>query len=135
FQLAACRGNKEIIDFFYLKGLAETEPIGTYGTALQAASANGHIEVVRLLLDNRNDKEKYLNGLGGHYGTALCAACANEEFEVAKLLVEEGAKAERTGELADTGEMAANVEVGERFGSPLHVATLVGNIKIITLLL
>jgi hypothetical protein len=59
----------------------------------------------------------------------------NEEFEVAELLVEEGAKAERAGELADVGEMTADVGIGKRFGSPLHVATLVGNTKIITLLL
>jgi ankyrin repeat protein len=78
---------------------------------------------------------KLIFRVGGHYGTALCAACANEEFEVAEFLVKEGAKAALTGKLADVGEMAADVGIGQRFGSPLHVATLVGNTKIITLLL
>ncbi|KAJ7629610.1 hypothetical protein B0H17DRAFT_962776, partial [Mycena rosella] len=96
---------------------------GTYGTALQAASANGHIAVVQLLLDNRTDrdKEEYINIVGGCYGSALCAACANGKVEVTKLLMAGGAKAE--------------LDVGEKFGSPLHVASLVGSTEIITLLL
>ncbi|KAJ7239347.1 ankyrin repeat-containing domain protein [Mycena rebaudengoi] len=122
FQLAACRGRKDVMEIFLNESgdVIDTKPTGTYGTALQAASAKGHITLVQLLLDSRNDKEKYINIVGGYYETALCAACVNEEFEVAELLVEEGAKAERAG---------------KRFGSPLHVATLVGNTRIITLLL
>ncbi|KAJ7697916.1 hypothetical protein B0H17DRAFT_1130195 [Mycena rosella] len=95
---------------------------GTYGTALQAASANGHVAVVELLLANRTDKKKkqYINIVGGCYGSALCAACANDEVEVGELLIAGGAKAKLDGEL---------------FGTPLHVASLMGNTKIITLLL
>ncbi|KAJ7868041.1 ankyrin repeat-containing domain protein, partial [Mycena olivaceomarginata] len=93
---------------------------GTYGTALQAASTNGHVAVVQLLLDSSTDKEKYANIVGGHYGTALGAACTRDNVKVAELLIKEGAKAELAR---------------EPFGSPLHVAALVGNTKMIELLL
>jgi hypothetical protein len=54
---------------------------------------------------------------------------------VAKLLIAEGAKAELNGEWSDVGEVAADVVTGGKFGSPLHVASLVGNTKFIALLL
>ncbi|KAJ7477645.1 hypothetical protein FB451DRAFT_1454485 [Mycena latifolia] len=126
FQLGAYRGRKDIVGFFLGeespadKSVIETNSSGTYGTALQAASANGHVDIVQLLLDKRTDKEEYINLAGRCYGTALCAACANEKFDVAEFLIKEGAKVELDG---------------KTFGSPLHVASLVGNTKIITLLL
>ncbi|KAF9784160.1 hypothetical protein IL306_008313 [Fusarium sp. DS 682] len=40
---------------------------GRYGTALQAASSEGHPEIVQLILDNGVD----INAQGGEYGNAL----------------------------------------------------------------
>ena len=45
---------------------------GEYGTALQAASANRDLDIVRLLLDKGAD----INARGGKYGTALQAVFA-----------------------------------------------------------
>ncbi|KAJ7753554.1 ankyrin repeat-containing domain protein [Mycena metata] len=134
-QLAAYHGAEELVKFLLSeeipadKRVIDTEPSGTYGTALQAASANGHKAVVQLLLDNRTDKKEYINivarlisWVGGCYGSALCAACTNDTVEMPKLLIAEGAKAELNG-------------IGEQFGYPLHVASLVGNTGMIMLLL
>ena len=41
-----------------------------YGSALQAASAEGHETVVKLLMENKAD----VNAQGGQYGSALQAA-------------------------------------------------------------
>ncbi|KAJ7747097.1 hypothetical protein B0H14DRAFT_2406348 [Mycena olivaceomarginata] len=157
FQLAALHGRTDIVKFLLSEiptdqRVIETKPGkivafchthhpahlcsgGTYGTALQAASANGHGATVQLLLDKTTDKE-YINiVVGGCYGTALCAACANEKFEVIKLLLDNGARAELDGEWSDVGGVAADVGTGKIFGSPLHVASLLGNTGMITLLL
>jgi ankyrin repeat protein len=53
----------KIVKFYHIYHATYLCSGGTYGTALQAASANGHKEVVQLLLDNRTDKE-YINILG-----------------------------------------------------------------------
>ncbi|KAJ7691477.1 hypothetical protein B0H17DRAFT_895752, partial [Mycena rosella] len=62
---------------------------GTYGTALHAASANGKVAVVELLLANRTDEEKkeYINIVAGTYGTALQGASANGHVAVVELLL------------------------------------------------
>ena len=43
---------------------------GNYSNALQAASLEGHVKVVKMLMDGRAD----VNAQGGVYGTALHAA-------------------------------------------------------------
>lgn len=60
---------------------------GSYGNALQAASARGHQEIVKLLLHNGAD----VNTQGGHYGNALQAALAGGYQEIVKLLLDNGA--------------------------------------------
>ncbi|KAJ6481467.1 hypothetical protein C8R47DRAFT_1049752 [Mycena vitilis] len=56
----------------------------------------------------------------GIFGTVLCAACAAEDLDMIRLLIQKGAKAEFGG---------------DRFGSALHIAALMGNTKIVKVLL
>ncbi|KAB5513482.1 hypothetical protein GE09DRAFT_980708 [Coniochaeta sp. 2T2.1] len=57
---------------------------GYYGTALQAASAGGHKEVVEMLLGKGAD----VHTQGGYYGTALQAASAGGHKEVVQILLD-----------------------------------------------
>jgi ankyrin repeat protein len=56
---------------------------GEYGNALQAASYEGHHEIVKLLLDNG----AVVNAQGGKYGNALQAASYEGHHEIVKLLL------------------------------------------------
>ena len=59
--------------------------------ALALASQNGHLEIVRLLLDAGEDPNRF-NPVGGHsHSTPLHQAAGNGHLEVVKLLVERGA--------------------------------------------
>jgi ankyrin repeat protein len=53
---------------------------------LQAASGNGHEEIVKLLL-NAGAK---VNAKGGEYGSALVAAAENNNEKVVQLLLQAG---------------------------------------------
>ncbi|KAJ7788088.1 hypothetical protein B0H14DRAFT_3504649 [Mycena olivaceomarginata] len=66
---------------------------GKYGTALQAASIQGHVESVQLLLQYGAD----VNTAGGVYGSALQAASAKGYAEVVCLLLEHGAEVNAAG--------------------------------------
>jgi ankyrin repeat protein len=54
---------------------------------------------------------------------------------VAKLLLEKGADVRRHGEWSDMEQVAADTGTGEDFGPPLHIASLMGRINIISWLL
>ena len=58
-----------------------------YGSAIQAASVNGHRRIVQLLIDARAN----INVVGGEYGDTLTAAIAKNHEAVIKLLLKEGA--------------------------------------------
>jgi ankyrin repeat protein len=60
---------------------------GKYGSALQAASIEGNLDICRLLLKNGAD----VNATGGVHGSALQAASANSCVAVVRLLLEKGA--------------------------------------------
>ncbi|KAF6828325.1 ankyrin repeat protein [Colletotrichum plurivorum] len=54
-----------------------------YGYPLQAAAREGHLEIVRLLLDSKAN----VNNVDGAYGTALQAACRWHQKDVVELLL------------------------------------------------
>jgi len=57
-------------------------------TALILAAQQGHVDIVRLLLDNHAD----INAMTKHGQTALSQAAYNGHMDVVKLLIEHGAK-------------------------------------------
>ncbi|KFA79857.1 hypothetical protein S40288_10302 [Stachybotrys chartarum IBT 40288] len=89
---------------------------GRYGNALQAASNEGHDEIVKLLLQKGAD----INAQGGIYGNALQAASNEGHDEIVKLLLQKGAD--------------INAQ-GGTYGNALQVASLRGHGKIMKLLL
>ncbi|KAK4220622.1 hypothetical protein QBC38DRAFT_525549, partial [Podospora fimiseda] len=64
-----------------------------YGNALQAASLEGHQEIVKLLLDEGAD----VNAQGGLYDNALQAASLEGHQEIVKLLLDKGAGVNEQG--------------------------------------
>lgn len=67
---------------------------GPLGNVLQAASAQGSEEIVRILLTNGAD----VNATGGRFGTALQAACLKGHEEVVRILLQHGARIESPDE-------------------------------------
>ncbi|KAF5268142.1 hypothetical protein FOXYS1_962, partial [Fusarium oxysporum] len=122
---------------------------GEYGNALQAASYQGYLEIVQLLLDEGAD----INAQGGKYGNALQAASYEGNLEVVQLLLDEGAYINaRGGEYGNALRAASykgNLEVvqllldkgasiyteGDRYGSALQAASCEGYLEIVQLLL
>ncbi|KAJ6118794.1 NACHT nucleoside triphosphatase [Penicillium samsonianum] len=89
---------------------------GYYGNALQAASTEGHQEIIELLLD----KGAHINAQGGYYGNALQAASYRGHQQIVMLLLHKG----------------ANVNAqGGYYGNALQAASTEGNQDIIKLLL
>ncbi|KAJ7087481.1 ankyrin repeat-containing domain protein [Mycena epipterygia] len=87
-----------------------------YGNALEAASSEGHIEIICLLLKHNFD----VNAHSGFYGTALQAASSRGHFEIVRLLLEHGAE--------------VNAQ-GGKYGNALQAASLEGHINIVYMLL
>ncbi|EXK26264.1 hypothetical protein FOMG_17166 [Fusarium oxysporum f. sp. melonis 26406] len=87
-----------------------------YGNNLQAASYEGNLEVVQLLLDKGAD----VNAEGGRLGNALRAASSRGNLEVVQLLLDNGAD--------------VNAE-GGFYGNALQAASSRGNLEIVQLLL
>jgi hypothetical protein len=84
-------------------------------TALQAASAEGHKEVVELLLGKGAD----VNAEGGRDGTALQAASARGHKEVVEILMANGADVNASKE--DDGDVTTKKEaVSDFFYKPFE---------------
>jgi ankyrin repeat protein len=64
-----------------------------FWSPLAAAASDGHIEVVRYLLDEGADMEQW----SGRYGTALGGACSEGETQVVALLLARGARTTPSG--------------------------------------
>ena len=75
------------------KGVTVNARLGPYGNALQAASFQGHEEVVKLLLN----KGAKVNAQCGHFGNALQAASFQGHERVVKLLLNQGAEVNAQG--------------------------------------
>lgn len=120
-----------------------------YGTALQAAGAEGHLDVVEVLLEHGAD----LNATNEELGTALQAACAGGHASVAKTLVVKGADLNQISGFYGTALEAAahrgkteivdlllesGSDVNEfagRYGTALIAASYRGRVCIVQLLL
>ncbi|SPO07333.1 uncharacterized protein DNG_10027 [Cephalotrichum gorgonifer] len=91
---------------------------GDYNTALVAASARGHKEIVEMLLEKGAD----INAQGGGgYGTALIAASARGYKEIVEMLLEKGAD--------------INARGGGGYSTALMAASAGGHKEIIEMLL
>jgi ankyrin repeat protein len=84
-------------------------------SAVQAAAAGGHMEIVQLLVDSGAD----VNTQGGLYGSAVQAAAAGGHMEIVQLLVDSGAD--------------VNTQGGYR-GSAVQAAAERGHMEIVQLL-
>ncbi|KAJ7291413.1 hypothetical protein C8J57DRAFT_1458271 [Mycena rebaudengoi] len=89
---------------------------GSYGNALHAAAAMGHVSVVQELIANRIN----VNIRGIRYSSALNAALEEGHEEVAKLLIRNGAD--------------VNLQ-GGKYRTPLRVASGKGAMEVVQLLL
>ena len=84
-------------------------------TPLMYAAANGHVEVLRVLLEGGANADRS----NADRRTALHFAAWNGELEVCRLLLDKGAKVDPVDEWRDT---------------PLHDATLTGRLSVVKLL-
>ena len=122
---------------------------GHYGNALQAASAEGHKEVIQQLLE----KGAEIKAQGGEFGNALQAASAEGHKEVVQQLLKKGAKINAQGgrygnalQAASAGghkqvveqllEKGAEVNAqGGHFGNALQAASVNGHKEVVQQLL
>ena len=120
-----------------------------YGTALMMASAEGHKEIVEMLL-NQNAK---VNAEGGEYGTALIAAVVEGRERIIEMLLKQNANVNVESVLFGTALIAAACEGRERivemllnqkanvnaeggdYGTALIAAAVDGSEKILEMLL
>ncbi|KAJ7833979.1 ankyrin repeat-containing domain protein [Mycena olivaceomarginata] len=113
---------------------------GNYGTAVQAASYEGHRETVALLLAKGADP----NAQGGEYGTALQAASYGGHTKTVALLLDKGADPKAQGGKYGTALQAASYEghmgtgadpnaQGGIYGTALQAASYRGHMKTIAL--
>ncbi|KAJ6537649.1 ankyrin repeat-containing domain protein [Mycena capillaripes] len=111
-------GDAVVVRMLISKGADTNAPEGhIIGTALQAAAANAHIEVIRILLENAAD----VNAQGGCYGTALQAASLHGHSRVVRLLIKKGAD--------------VNIQRGDYYGTALEAASAHGHTRVVGLLI
>ncbi|KAF7970451.1 hypothetical protein HWV62_23895 [Athelia sp. TMB] len=146
---ASTIGLTPLIEKLIHHGADLNELRGEWGTALQAASYEGHLEIARLLLAKGADD----NAMGGQYGTALQAASYMGRLEICRLLLENGTDANATGGQYGTALQAASIRssleivrlllakgvnvnlTGGEYGTALQAAAHGGEVAIVKLLL
>ncbi|KAJ7091786.1 ankyrin repeat-containing domain protein [Mycena epipterygia] len=106
----------EIVRMLLEKGAHVNTKGGEYGSALQAASKAGHVEIGSILLENGAD----VHAVGGEFGTALLAAAAENHMDMVHLLLDNGADINASGAM---------------YGSALEAACGRGHTKLVELLL
>ncbi|KAJ6505892.1 ankyrin repeat-containing domain protein [Mycena vitilis] len=114
--LCSLIGYTEGVVIFLKHGANINATGGIYGSALQAAAADGNTDMVRVLLEHGAD----VNATGGNYGDALQAAAADGNVDLARVLLDHGADVNTTG---------------GNYGSALQAAAENGNVAIVRILL
>ena len=100
----------EIVAMLLEKGADINAQGGLYGSALQAASAEGKEEIVAMLLEKGADA----NAQDGIYGNMLLAATAQGKEKIVEILLEKRPDANDHGWLQDTTLQEALAEEGGR---------------------
>jgi ankyrin repeat protein len=85
---------------------------GFYGSALQAASVEGHEHIVKMLL-NKNAGAN-VNAQGGHFGNALQAASAEGYVQIVKILLDSKAQVNAQGGQLNNALQAASTRGHEQ---------------------
>ncbi|KAI0537632.1 ankyrin repeat-containing domain protein [Xylaria digitata] len=83
------------------------------GTAIDAAAMNGHVDIVKILIESRTDD------LSADYNLALQAAAENGHLDIVKILIEN----------------RVDVNTDTDYGTPLTAAATIGHIDIVKILL
>ncbi|KAK5626419.1 hypothetical protein RRF57_002134 [Xylaria bambusicola] len=146
---AATGGQGNALLILLLLGADANAKGGQYGTALQAASYQGHRDIVEMLLSYGAD----VNAKGGQYGTALHAASYQGHRNIGPILIKGGADVNAEGGQYGTALQAASyqghrdvVEMllsyradvnaeGGQYGTALHAASYQGHRDIVEMLL
>jgi hypothetical protein len=113
---ASMLGLQESTNWLLEKGADVNAQVEWYGTALQAASAEGHVQIVQRLLN----KGANINAQGGRYGTslyALRAASAEGHDQIVQRLLDKGAN--------------VNAQGGREYGTALQAASDRGHVQIV----
>ncbi|KAJ5942073.1 ankyrin repeat-containing domain protein [Penicillium verrucosum] len=87
-----------------------------YGTALHAAVADGYTQIVKLMLEQ---KQEDINAVNEEHGTPLCIASTTGNEEIVQLLLNSG----------------ANPRIQCSAGTPLHIASSLGHLGVAKTLL
>ncbi len=147
---AALYGFWEIVDVLLADGGVDVNAVGgTYGTALQAASANGHLETVKGLVRHGADVDVRV----GRFGCALNAAANAGRENIVRVFVDMGASLDvrdpdgrsavylaswhgHRGVVQLLLENGADISAVNKWRmTPLHVAAAEGHLAVVELLL
>ena len=111
------RNSLERLLFNRQKGANVNAKANTFGNALEAASLQGHTQIVQMLLERGAN----INAQGGKYGNAVQAASYGGHIQTVQLLLDKGA--------------CVNAQGGFPYFTALEAASCNGNDEVVELLL
>ena len=106
------------------RGLSTDEADEHGRTPLFIACQNGHVDLVRLLLDKGAEVDRAASGRWNEGQTPLYVACWKGHVDAARLLLDKGAEVDRAIKWADKCVV-----------TPLHIACEKGHVDVVRLLL